>query len=247
MVIAAYLGVSGLLDVGYRFYTSAESAVAGRVTAGIVDAADGWYSVDTTIPATTVSVRWDSTGTPTAVAREYFGVTVDNNAIAVAVWQVLASTLTTTGTVGKLVADNINATISSRSTYAGADTAGTTTLLSRIASVLTITSGKVDINDKTGFGLTSAYDAAKNAMPAGPVTLTAAQVTAVADELLKRDWVQVSGEAGASLLNAIRSLRNRWQLSIDGTLTIFKEDGSTVAWTRVVTTNSNALPITGMS
>lgn len=38
------------------------------------------------------------------------------------------------GQAGKIIGDNINATISSRSTYAGADTAGTTTLLSRLTS-----------------------------------------------------------------------------------------------------------------
>lgn len=51
---------------------------------------------------------------------------------------------------------NVDATISSRSTYAGADTAGTTTLLSRIGSALTITLGAVNVNDKTGFSLSTA-------------------------------------------------------------------------------------------
>ena len=46
--------------------------MAARVTAGITDAGDGWYSADVTIPATTASVRWDSTGTTDAKAREYF-------------------------------------------------------------------------------------------------------------------------------------------------------------------------------
>jgi hypothetical protein len=63
--------------------------------------------------------------------------------------------------------DNLDAAVSSRSTYAGADTSGTTTLLGRIASALTITVGKVDVNDKTGFALTSAYDPAKIASQAG--------------------------------------------------------------------------------
>jgi hypothetical protein len=70
--ISAYLGVSGLLDVGYRFYTTTETAVAARVTTGITDGGDGWYSAEVTIPATTASVRWDSTGTAEAKAREYF-------------------------------------------------------------------------------------------------------------------------------------------------------------------------------
>lgn len=72
MVISAYLGVAGLVDVGYRYYTNAEVAVAARVTAGISDAGNGWYSADVTLPGTAASVRWDSTGTPTAIAREYF-------------------------------------------------------------------------------------------------------------------------------------------------------------------------------
>lgn len=51
--------------------------------------------------------------------------------------------------------DNLDAAVSTRSTYAGADTAGTTTLLARLPSALTVTAGKVDVNDKTGFALTS--------------------------------------------------------------------------------------------
>jgi len=46
--------------------------VAARSQTGVVDAGAGWYSVSIALPATAVSVRWDSTGTPAAVAREYF-------------------------------------------------------------------------------------------------------------------------------------------------------------------------------
>lgn len=49
-----------------------------------------------------------------------------------AIWDALTSALTTVGSIGKLLVDNVNATISSRSTYAGGDTSGTTTLLTRI-------------------------------------------------------------------------------------------------------------------
>lgn len=129
--------------------------------------------------------------------------------IATAVWAYLTSALTVTGSVGKLLTDNIDATVSSRS-VAGAkmdlvdapnvaavtaiqsglaldstvmksadytappsasdiasavwsavtrtltafsDSSGITTLLSRIGDALSITGGKVDINDKTGFAL----------------------------------------------------------------------------------------------
>ncbi len=39
------------------------------------------------------------------------------------------------GTAGKIVGDNLNATVSSRSTYAGGDTPGTTTLLARLTAL----------------------------------------------------------------------------------------------------------------
>ena len=53
-------------------------------------------------------------------------------AIAAAVWDYLTSAATTVGSLGKLLVDRIDAAVSSRSTYAGTDTAGTTTLLSRL-------------------------------------------------------------------------------------------------------------------
>jgi hypothetical protein len=78
-------------------------------------------------------------------------------AVATAVWQDLlaGSDFTTSSSIGKLLKDDIDAAVSSRSTYAGGDTSGTTTLLSRIASALSITGGKVDVNDKTGFSLSA--------------------------------------------------------------------------------------------
>lgn len=50
------------------------------------------------------------------------------------IWDKATSALTTVGSIGKLLVDNINATITSRSTYAGGDTSGTTTLLARLTS-----------------------------------------------------------------------------------------------------------------
>lgn len=62
-----------------------------------------------------------------------FAFSVDlSTAATQAVWDKATSALTTASSIGKLLVDNVNATISSRSTYAGADTSGTTTLLSRI-------------------------------------------------------------------------------------------------------------------
>lgn len=76
---------------------------------------------------------------------------------------------------------NLDTAISTRSTYAGTDTPGTTTLLARIAAALTITGGKVDVNDKTSFALTSAYDPAKTAAQAGDaMALTSGERTTLA-------------------------------------------------------------------
>lgn len=49
-----------------------------------------------------------------------------------AIWDFLTSGILVVGSIGKLLVDRIDATISSRSTYAGGDTPGTLTLLSRL-------------------------------------------------------------------------------------------------------------------
>jgi hypothetical protein len=55
-----------------------------------------------------------------------------------AIWDALTTALTTVGSIGKRLADDIDALVSSRSTYAGADTAGTTTLLSRVPGTVPV-------------------------------------------------------------------------------------------------------------
>ena len=118
MTLTAYLGIAGLGDVGYRFYNANETPNSLRITVGILDAGDGWYSVGcSVVPAAAASVRWDSSGNPTYLAREYF---------------------------------------------------------------------------------------------------SSPTATTLADEILKRDWTQISGEADESALNALRSMRNHWTLGLAG-------------------------------
>jgi hypothetical protein len=74
--------------------------------------------------------------------------------------------------------------------------------------------------------------------------VTAGDLTAIADAILKRDWTGVSGEAAYSLLNAARMLRNAWATPA-GVLTVKKEDGSTTAWTRTLSVDPAAQPIVG--
>lgn len=49
-----------------------------------------------------------------------------------AIWDALTSALTTAGSIGKWILDKLDVLVSSRSTYAGGDTPGTGTLLTRI-------------------------------------------------------------------------------------------------------------------
>lgn len=63
-----------------------------------------------------------------------------------------------------------------------------------------------------------------------------------ADALLGRDLSAVAAPAARSLLNAVRFLRNKWTV-VAGTLTVFKEDDTTSAWTAAVATDATADPI----
>lgn len=76
--------------------------------------------------------------------------------------------------------------------------------------------------------------------------LDATELNAIADALLKRDWTAVTGEASYSVLQALRMLRNVWNTT-GGTLSVKKEDGTTNAWTRVLSTDAAADPIIGAS
>lgn len=75
--------------------------------------------------------------------------------------------------------------------------------------------------------------------------MEAGDANAFADDLLKRDFSALSGEASRSLLNAARLIRNKATVAA-GTLTVTKEDDSTTAWTGAVTTTAGANPITSM-
>ena len=79
------------------------------------------------------------------------------------------------------------------------------------------------------------------------VTVSTAATVTIVDGLLDRD-MSLGADNGSSAVRtprqALRFLRNQW--SLDGsTLTVTKEDDTTVSWTAVVTASSGATPITG--
>lgn len=71
------------------------------------------------------------------------------------------------------------------------------------------------------------------------VVISTATAQAIGDELLKRDWTAVAGEAARSVLNALRFLRNKWSISA-GVLTVTEEDDTTAAWTATITDDAAA-------
>jgi predicted lipoprotein with Yx(FWY)xxD motif len=132
------------------------------------------------------------------------------------------------------------------STYAGADTSGTTTLLTRLPSAITLAGGAVTVgtnNDKTGYSIgaggISSTSFAANAIDSSSVATNTVQE--VADGILLRKLDRTGDGTDAAnertVVNALRALRNKQSISA-GTLTVTKEDDATTAWTAAVTTTA---------
>jgi hypothetical protein len=83
---------------------------------------------------------------------------------------------------------------------------------------------------------------------AGGITITsldAAALNAIADALLNRDFGSVLDTNSRTPLNALRFLRNRWEV-IAGVLSVMKEDDATPAWSGNTTGSAGADPITAV-
>lgn len=78
-----------------------------------------------------------------------------------------------------------------------------------------------------------------------PQTADAPTATQVADATLNRDMAAISDTNSRSLLNAVRFIRNKWT-NAGSTLTVFKEDDATPAWTAVVASTPGADPVSGV-
>ena len=292
-----------------------------------------------TLTATTTAV---TNGVIVTTNNDKTGYTLSAAGVQ-AIWDALTSALTTIGSVGKLLVDNINATISSRSSHSAADaadaawdeakvghvaagsfgeevqahaltteisslndfdptsdavanvtlTATTTTntdmrgtdsaalatvatearlaeldaanLPTDIADIPTVSefnartilaasyfdpaldtvASVTEVAQMAGtIGTLDALDTAQDTQHAATQTDIAAVPTATeaADELLKRDWTSVTGEAARSTLNALRALRNKVAIA-GSTLTIYEEDDTTAAWSAAVTEDATADPI----
>lgn len=175
-------------------------------------------------------IDWANIGSPsttqnlsgTTIKAVTDAVTITAAAIQ-AIWDALTSALTTSGSIGKLLVDNINATISSR-------------LAS--ASIL-LSSGKVTVgtnDDKTGYtladGSLSSAKFAAGAIDAAALAQSAGQE--IADEVLNRNIAGGGSGNTRNVRNALRTLRNRVNTQT-GDLQVYEEDDTTLAWSGPLT------------
>lgn len=158
LVLSAHSATVGVTIRPVVVYTEPEQRVAASVTAAVTVGTNNdktGYSLhadyDAAKTAAQAGAQMDLVDAPnaTAVAAiqsglstltaqqvwEYSTRTLSNFGTLVAdIWGALLTGISTVGSIGKLVKDNLDAAVSSRSTYAGADTAGTTTLLDRLTA-----------------------------------------------------------------------------------------------------------------
>lgn len=206
-------GVSVVGEVVGRFSIEKSSALrpttAGRTLDVTATGAAGvdWANVEN--PSTSVNLSGTSISTSQVVAS-----------VSGAVGSV-------TGNVGGNVTGSVGSVVGAVGSVTGNVGGNVTGSVGSVTAPVTVGSN----NDKTGYALTAAYDAAKTAAQVSDIP------TAVenADALLTRDWTSVTGEAARSVLNALRFLRNKWSIAL-GVLTVTEEDDTTTAWTGAVTT-----------
>lgn len=99
-----------------------------------------------------------------------------------------------------------------------------------------------DLTTKTGYALTSAYDAAKTAAQAGDaMALTSGERNSTADALLGRN-ISGGSSTGRTVKQALHFLRNKWTIAT-GALTVYDTDDTTSSWTATVGTDAAAVPI----
>lgn len=212
----------------YLEFTAAEVDTLGTVLVSFKTAATAqWHGIvhvvafDPYSAADLGLTNLDAAVSSRAVAGDAMSLTagaVDS------VWDEAQSGHVTAGTFGK----RLDADVSTRSSHNAAGVWG--------EASRTITGGTIDTNnDKLGYGL------AADAVNAAAIAVDGAQE--IADELLKRDLGAVTGEASRSALNALRFIRNRFRIQ-GTTLTVFKEDDTTTAWTATITATAGADPIT---
>ena len=222
--------------------------VAGRtldVSAG-GEAGIDWANIGS--PTTTVNLSGTNIDTDQVVASVTNGVTVTTNndktgyalsaAGVLAIWHQLVADIVTIGSMGAIIRDALDEAISSRSTLTAAqvwsyvtrtltatsDSAGVTTLLSRISAALSFTSGRVNAQvggmDANVLTDTALANSAVSEIQQGLSTLTDLQIyelvsnvitdsAVVTTTILNNRTLPAADYATASAVAAIATIVNR--------------------------------------
>jgi hypothetical protein len=204
-------------------------------------AADVWAVVARTITGGTIDTNNDKTGYALSAA----GIQ--------AIWDALTAALVTVGSIGKLIVDNLNATISSRATQADILSDATPFAGANIDAVLSdIETDTVNIQGRLPVALVGGrMDSSIGALAANTITDTAIAASGaneIADATLQRDMDQV--EAGApvhSLTTAVLKGVARTEDDGTGSLDIYRTDGVTVHASQTISTDPTADPIDGLN
>lgn len=216
---------------------------AGRLAAGFTKAYDVATPVWTAASVNQTGDSYARLGSP-AGASIAADIAAISATVATAVWGATTRTLSSFGTLAADVWASATRTLSAfafsvglTSAYDAAKTAASQTSVDTLAGYVDTEVGSI----KAKTDLIPASPAAVGSA----MTLTTGERTSIADALLTRDLSAVTGEAARSILNAARAVRNKVVMS-NGTVTVYKEDDVTIAWSGTVTTSADADPVTGV-
>ncbi len=187
----------------------------------------------------------------TTPAADSLGESINSAASAGDPWGTSLPGAYSAGTAGYIVGTNINDTITSRmATYSQPTGFLAATFPSgTIANTTNITAGTVT----TATNVTTVNGLAANVLTATSIASDAITAAKVASDVgpefalafLKYDFTGITGEASRSVLNSLRFVRNGFTIS-GSTMTILKEDDSSAAYTRTLTSDAAADPVTGV-
>jgi hypothetical protein len=210
-------------NVGGNVTGSIGSVAAGGITAASI--ATNAIDADA-LAADAVTEIWAGSTAPTAAA------------IATAVWTEALPGAFGAGAAGKIVGDNVNATISSRSTL---DAAGVRTAVGLAAANLDTQLSTID----------TVVDAILLDTGTDGVVLSAAQMNKIADHTIRRTQANARASADGdavnhrSLLGQLSKVNNLLDAaSSPGNILVYAEDDATLFVTIPITTDAAAEPIT---
>jgi hypothetical protein len=244
------------------------AGTAGNILGNRLDAAISTrmatftYTTPPTAAAISTQVWSETTRLLTAgtniVLAKNTGITGFNDITSQSVWDVLASSVSLTNSIGLQLKTNIDAAVSSRlptSSYTAPLTAGATAsaVWDALLASYTVNNsfGQRVLRSTTSqstCAVTGSNHIASDVHQMQPDVVTASAVAAdataeIADRVLGRT-ISGGADGGRTVTSALRILRNKFTAA-STTLTVYAEDDVTTAWTSTLSTDAGATPITG--